>query len=259
MEVDGTSIDNDYVVGLSLPTGVAVDGTYVYWTQDGDGPLAIGRAQIGAVSAVGVQPDFIAEPGGPTGLAVDSAIDSTATTVSCAPASVPAALATTCTATVTDSASASVPTGTVQLTGNGATLFTGDPCTLAPKPGGGASCAVSAVPTLAGTQQLQATYSGDQIHSSSTGTVTLCAGAGSPCGRGCTVPKLAGKAPEQARKLLAAAHCALGNQTKPKRRRGHKPAPLVVGSQSIRPGTHVAAGTKVAVHLVPVQARRNRA
>ncbi len=58
----------------------------------------------------------------------------------------------------------------------------------------------------------------------------------------CTVPKLVGKTLAQAKKALKAAHCRLGDVTKPKRAKGKKRRVLVVKSSSPRRGAKSADG-----------------
>ncbi len=262
--------DPTYIPNLYLPGGVATDGTYLYWTDDYSGHLHVGRALIGTQGgATNINDNFIDEPGGPVGIAVDAGIDPTKTSLACTPPSVPAGTPTTCTATVTDSTSSAAPTGTVNLTGNGAAFFSGNPCTLTPV-AGGASCVVGAVPTTAGNQSFHAAYLGDAIHSPSSGDVGICAGTVAVCGTVpppppappapppnpptkkpiCTVPKLKGKTLTSARKLLAAAHCALGKVTRPRARKHHPLGALVVGSQKPGAGATLGNGSKVAVVLV---------
>jgi hypothetical protein len=70
-------------------------------------------------------------------------------------------------------------------------------------------------------------------------------GAAVPKPRRCVVPHLSGKTLAAARTLLAKAHCALGKVTKPKKATGT----LIVASQSPAPDRFLAAGAKVAVRL----------
>ena len=32
--LDGTDVDENFIIGAHLPAGVAVDGRHVYWTND---------------------------------------------------------------------------------------------------------------------------------------------------------------------------------------------------------------------------------
>jgi virginiamycin B lyase len=263
VQINGTGLVDSYIANLYYPTGVATDGTWIYWVDHGGAQNQIGRALLGSTTTTNRNDSFISEPGGPAGVAVDSGIDPTTTTLSCTPTSVATGNPTTCTAVVHDSASTSPPTGNVNLTGNGATFFSGNPCTLTPlSGGGGSSCVVGAVPTVAGTQTLIAAYSGDPVHSSSSGTLSLCAGSactssggggGGPGGTrkapACVVPKLLGKSLAAARKALASAHCKLGKVTKPKARRGRRLSPLVVAGQGRRAGTKLPEGAGVSVRL----------
>jgi virginiamycin B lyase len=264
MAVNGTGEIQNFITGVAFPGGIATDGTYLYWSDTTSG--GIGRALLGSEGATDVNQQFIPEPNGPVGVAVDAGIDPTSTTVSCTPATVAVGQPSTCTATVADSASSSTPTGTVNFTGNGATFFSGNPCQLAPKTGGGASCTVGADFTSSETQSIAAAYSGDPVHDGSSGDMTLCAGTTTQCGGKqpppppakpqCTVPKLKGKTLAQARTLLSKAHCALGKVKRPKARRHHKPRKLVVGAQRPAAGTKRAGGTKIALTLVPAPKHR---
>jgi subtilisin family serine protease len=66
----------------------------------------------------------------------------------------------------------------------------------------------------------------------------------------CKVPNLAGKSLGQAKAKLAAAHCTLGNVSKPKAKKGQRPPPLVVKSSSPGAGSASASG-KVNLTLGP--------
>jgi hypothetical protein len=270
-QLDGSNLNESFIPNLQLPTGVASDGTYIYWVDHNTN--TVGRALLGTGGATNIQPSFASEPGGPDGVAVDGLIDATQTTISCTAKTVPTGNPTTCTAHVSDSASSAIPTGTVNFTGNGAAFFSGNPCTLSPASDGGASCVVGAVPTTAGTQSLHAAYSGDGIHNASNGDFTICAGTAVQCGApppssptplpkpkpACIVPKLKGKSLTSARTLLSRAHCALGKVKRPRARKGHKLGTLVVGSQSPSAGRKLAAGSKVAVVLArPAKRRTHR-
>jgi hypothetical protein len=66
----------------------------------------------------------------------------------------------------------------------------------------------------------------------------------------CVVPKVKGKSLAAARRLLFAAHCALGRVTRPRpRKHKHAPKNLVVIAQGTAPGTQLAAGSKVPLTL----------
>jgi hypothetical protein len=177
----GGGLEEDFIAGLEFPTGVATDGADIYWVDHTAG--LIGRALLGSSGATNVEPAFASEPGGPAGVAVDTLIDPTHMSVSCAPTSLPAGDPTSCTATVGDSASSSPPTGAVVFSGNGTTFFSGSSsCTLTALPAGGASCVVGAVPLSTGTVPIDATYGGDAVHSSSAGSTTVCDGTATQCG-----------------------------------------------------------------------------
>jgi hypothetical protein len=259
--------DPAYIPNLTVPTGVATDGTYLYWTDDAAGHLNIGRALIGSLGATNITYAFISEPGGPTSIAVDSGIDPTSTSLACSPATAATGAPITCTATVRDSASSAAPTGSVNLTGNGAAFFSGNPCTLTPDGSGHASCVIGAVPTTAGSQPLHASYSGDPVHAHSSAEITICAGTAAQCPGSttptspqspsppkpkpaCVVPKLKGKSLDTARKRLRSAHCALGRVTMPAARKHHAPGRLVVGLTRPGPGRRLQAGGKVRIVLV---------
>jgi len=259
--------DLNYIPDLWFPGGVATDGTYLYWSDDSPSQVEIGRALITTGSgASNTTYNFVSQPGGPAGVAVDAGIDPTQTSVSCTPASIGTGTPTVCTATVSDSASSAAPAGTVNLTGNGATFFSGNPCTLSAKPGGGASCVVGAVPTNAGTQTITASYSGDPVHSPSAGDIAICAGTPTQCGTQptpppplkCVVPKLKRRTLTAARGLLSKAHCTLGKVRQPHAKKGQKLGTLVVGSQSPAAGKTLAAGSKVAVVLVKAPKPKKR-
>lgn len=74
----------------------------------------------------------------------------------------------------------------------------------------------------------------------------------------CAVPKLKGKTLRQARRALTRAGCKLGKVTKPKRKRGQKPLPLVVKSSTPRAGAVRAEGTKVKLTMKVKPPRRRR-
>ncbi len=251
MQTDGMNETDSLITGLEVNGGVASDGTYLYWTDaTGD---EIGRALLGSDGATDINDDFISEPDDPIGIAVNASIDPTTTTVSCTPATLSAGQASSCTATIGDSASTSTPTGTVNFAGNGAAFFSGSPCQLTAKAGGGASCTVGADLTSTGTQSITATYSGDAAHQGSSGATTLCAGT---CGRRppppeCVVPKLKGKTLSQARTALKKAHCTLGRVKKPKHSRGT----LKVESSTPKAGRKLADGAKIAVTLAAARRR----
>jgi len=95
----------------------------------------------------------------------------TSTVVSCQ-SPVIHGMATTCTATVTDTSSgtAVTPTGSVTFTSNNTTgtFSSSGTCTLSGS-GGSATCSVMYTPNIAGTYLISATYTGDAVHSGSTG------------------------------------------------------------------------------------------
>jgi hypothetical protein len=65
---DGSGVDQGFITGLGLTTGVAVDGAHIYWANFLDN--AIGRASL---DGTGVNPRFIDVPTGPYRVAVDAA------------------------------------------------------------------------------------------------------------------------------------------------------------------------------------------
>jgi virginiamycin B lyase len=259
MTTIGTGETTSFVTGLGIPGGVASDGTYLYWADTTDGE--IGRALLASEGATNIEDNFINEPNDPTGLAVDGGIDPTTTTVSCVPSTLSVGAQSACTATVGDSASTSVPTGTVSFTASGGAFFLGNPCTLTPDGGGQASCTLGGELTTAGTQTITARYAGDPVHEPSSATVSLCAGTSIQCGGKppsppakpqCVVPKLKGKTLAQARAALKKAHCSLGKVKKPK----HSHGTLHVSSSKPAAGKKLANGAKVAVTLAARRRRR---
>ena len=101
---------------------------------------------------------------------------STTTSVVCQQTTLAVGQPTTCTATVTDTSAAPVvsPTGTVKFSGTTRDTFTGSPCAL-PGSGGTVSCQVSYTPTAVGYghHHLTALYSGDLVHHTSYGQITI--------------------------------------------------------------------------------------
>jgi hypothetical protein len=256
--IDPTTLVSD----LEFPGGVATDGTYLYWTDFGalGGSNVIGRGLIDSQGLSDPTSDFISEPNWPLGVAVNGGIDPTTTTVSCVPKTLSVGQQSACSASVADSASASVPAGTVNFTASGGAFFLGNPCTLAPNASGGASCTLGAEPTTSGTQTITVAYSGNAVHQPSSATSTLCAGT---CGKSppppdCVVPKLKGKTLAAARKLLSKAHCALGKVTKPKVKKHHKQPKLVVSSTKPGAGAKLSNGAKVALKLVAAPKKTKR-
>jgi hypothetical protein len=161
--VTGSGVTESYLSGLQDPTGIATDGNKLYWVDHGTG--TIGRATIGSGGPSNIQPTFISDSGGPLAVALDSAIDPTRTSVTCNPPSLAVGSVTACTALVSDSASTSIPAGSVVFSATGSRYFSGgNSCTLTPRPGGGASCTVAAASSTTGTQGLTAAYSGDLVH-----------------------------------------------------------------------------------------------
>lgn len=100
--------------------------------------------------------------------------DPTSMTVSCSPGTFVPGGATVCIATVTDTAVSgqSTPTGTVTLTSGATGTFAPSTCTLTGTTAS-ASCPVFFTSLPTGTQQITATYNGDNGHRPSTGTTQI--------------------------------------------------------------------------------------
>jgi hypothetical protein len=98
----------------------------------------------------------------------------TSTSVSCSPGSTSPGSGVNCTATVTDPGAApTAPTGIVAFSSSGAGSF-GSVCTLSPTATPGQStCAVSYLPSQAGSHQITATSSRDLLHEGSQGAFLL--------------------------------------------------------------------------------------
>jgi virginiamycin B lyase len=64
---DGTGVHENFIVGASLPEGIAVDGQHIYWVNLSGG--TIGRANL---DGQGVNERFITGVGSPQGIAVNS-------------------------------------------------------------------------------------------------------------------------------------------------------------------------------------------
>ncbi len=255
------TLEETFIDKLNEPGGVATDGTNVYWIDVGEAPNGIGRAAI--ATPTGAVDDFIANPGHlQDGIAVDAGIDPTTTTVTCSPTTLTIGEPSSCVVTVGDSASSAVPTGTVTLTGNGGAFFSGSPCQLSPRTGGGATCTIGTDLSSSGPHTITAHYSGDPVHESSAGSASLCVGSATQCGGShpppkqpaCIVPKLKGKTLPQARAALKRAHCTLGKVRKPR----HSHGTLHVSSSKPPAGKKLTNGAKVAVTLAAQSRKRKR-
>jgi hypothetical protein len=64
--LDGTSVNQTFIIGADGPAGVAVDGKHIYWTNSNTG--TIGRAKL---DGTGVNQTFITGASGPFAVAVD--------------------------------------------------------------------------------------------------------------------------------------------------------------------------------------------
>jgi hypothetical protein len=251
-----SDIKDPFISGPTHPQALATDGTYLYWSDNGPTPAEIGRAPIANPGSPTF--DFITDPGTIVGVAADDNIDPTATSVSCLSKSVAPGGTVTCTATVGDSATTSRATGTVNVTAGAGSVVLGNPCTLGVI-ASQAQCTVGVQPTVAGKVTVTASYSGDGLHQSSTGSTPLCAGTALQCNPppppkpACVVPRLKGKTLAQARTALTKAHCALGKVIRPAHTGEH--VGLVVGSTRPRAGARLSSGAKVAVTLIGVRRR----
>jgi hypothetical protein len=255
----GGGTDYDFVPGVTRVGALAVLGNELYWTDQTHD--TIDATELNAAGPGPIQ-TLAHTPGAPGGVAVDSLIDPTQTAVSCQPQSTPTGVATACTATVTDSTTGVSPTGTAAFATPGGAFFSSSPCTLTPRGGGSASCAVGVTATIAGTPSITAVYSGDSLHQSSSGTASICAGpqcTSPPASVRCVVPKLRGQSLAQARRLLRAAHCTLGKITRPRVTAAHKRSRLVVGSSKPTAGATLPAGSKVNLILARPSKRHRRA
>jgi PASTA domain/Low-density lipoprotein receptor repeat class B len=285
--LDGTNL-NESLIPLaqgSRPDAIALNGPYVYWLA----PYACAAAgcgvwsgAIGRANLDGTNPDqtlITNTPGSEyvaAGLAVDSAqANPTATSVSCKPAVLSVFhndtgdewTYTTCVATVADTATAQrAVRGSISFSVQGPGFNDADTntCNLKPDAAAGtASCSISYQPSVfpplgAGSATVSSAYSGETVHSPSTGTGTLelnlngsggmtggGGGGGKGAGRGvsgCRVPRVVGKTLSAAKKAITKAHCKVGTvkrRLSAHRRRGH------VISQSPKAGRNIARGKRI--------------
>src|SRR5207247_859902 len=63
----GTDVNQSFITGVNKPTGIAVDGTHIYWATYSTN--SIGRANL---DGTGVNQSFISGAEGPIGVAVDA-------------------------------------------------------------------------------------------------------------------------------------------------------------------------------------------
>jgi hypothetical protein len=112
---------------------------------------------------------------GHTSVRVLAEKQTTATTVACVPSSPGVGKATTCTATVEDIPAASLfPGGLVEFKTPGETSFSENgECRLSATVPGQAKCSVLYTPQAAGSHLITASYQGDELDRSSTGTTTV--------------------------------------------------------------------------------------
>lgn len=189
-------------IAVTMPAGVSIvaqtsatgsigaAGQVVTWTP---GTMAGGAATISATIRVSVTPGFAdvgttltlasaAAGTGTDGVAtitgtgtaqtagpVADAPHATTTSVSCPGATIDYGSAISCTITVTDTAStgATVPTGTVTMSG---VLGSSTACTLAAATATSATCTVTFTATGVGTGSLSASYAGDPTHAAGSGS-----------------------------------------------------------------------------------------
>lgn len=149
--LDGSGVDQAFITGTRFPAGLAVTASHVYWGNLEGTTSGIGRANLdgsGANQAYvsGVRAEALAVGPG--------AVRTIATTVSCAPASVPRSTPTTCSVTATDpAANAPSPAGGARLTSSGTgTLFNGGFCQLVATGPASSGCDVTWTPSASSTR-----------------------------------------------------------------------------------------------------------
>ena len=165
--LDGSGAEPSFIpTGDAVPAGLAVDAQHVYWANEAVG--TVGRANLDGSSP---DPSFITGRFNVAAVAVDSLPYPTTTSVTCSPAALTLPASTSCTATVTDTAALGAPTGTVAFSATGPGSF-GPPasCSLLATAGAQSACQLSFTPSLAGAQTITATYLGDVMHATSSGT-----------------------------------------------------------------------------------------
>jgi hypothetical protein len=171
-------------VGTSFGLTTDAQGKYLYW-GDGQGDAgSIGRALNGSGAATDINPGFVPGlPGTPGGVAVDSGLDPTTTTLSCLPTNLLPGSPSTCTVTVTDDASPAPPTGTVSFSSNGTSFFSSNSCVLSTLSTTSASCAVGVDASVnTGSTPVTVSFPGDGVaHAASSANVTLCVGTSAQC------------------------------------------------------------------------------
>jgi hypothetical protein len=66
--LDGTGVNNNFITPAGGPAAVAIDNTFIYWTDEGSGIHTLGRANL---NGTGVNDNFITTGNTPLGVAVD--------------------------------------------------------------------------------------------------------------------------------------------------------------------------------------------
>lgn len=181
--IGGTSPNANTLPVGGNATGIAVEGSTIYWTDNGDTSNTIDRATIGTNGSFANPVTVASEPGGPWGIAVDTTVDPTTTQLSCAPSQIAVGVQpTTCTVTVSDPVPGSPPTGTVSFSGGpGISAINGPNVCALVAFAGTHTCGVGLQATVAETATITASYAGDTLHQASSGTTSICAGTTTQC------------------------------------------------------------------------------
>ncbi len=144
------------VTTCTLVVTTASDGCSVTYT-----PTAGGSHQI-----TGSYGGDATHPSSSGSFVVAVAIDPTASTVICVPATLAPGQTTTCTASVVDTATApTTPTGTVSFTPSGSCTLSGNTAS--------SRCSVNLTPSVPGPMTVQASYPGDTTHAISSGSTSV--------------------------------------------------------------------------------------